>query len=64
MSVKNTPTRTTFPISLPLASRMALRFWQHRAVFSAMVPSIRAPVVSAGIWPATQIWEAALMAWL
>ena len=64
ISVRKTPTRTTLLISLPAASRMALRFLQHTAVFSAMLPSTKAPFVSAGICPDTQTCPAALMAWL
>jgi len=58
-----TPTRTTFSISLPPASRIALMFWQHARVLSPMLPSTSLPVLSAGSWPETQIWPAALMAW-
>lgn len=61
---KLTPTRTIFPISLPASSKMALRFLQHCAVFSAIVPSTSFPCSSAGICPATHTWPAALMAWL
>jgi hypothetical protein len=28
-----------------------------------MLPSIRLPLVSAGIWPETKIWGPAMMAW-
>jgi len=42
---------------------MATMFSQHCAVLSAMVPVVRAPVESAGIWPETKICGPAIMAW-
>lgn len=59
-----TPTLTTLSILLPAASRIAFKLRQHAAVFSAIEPSTRLPSVSAGIWPAHQIWPLALIAWL
>jgi len=37
-------------------------FSQQRVVLSAMLPSIRLPWLSAGIWPETKIWAPATMA--
>lgn len=58
----HTPTLTTFVISDPAASTMALMFLQHCAVFSPMEPSISFPDSSAGSCPLTQICPLALMA--
>jgi hypothetical protein len=48
---------------LPASSRMFLRASQQALVWSAMLPPTRLPWASAGIWPETQIWPAASMAW-
>jgi hypothetical protein len=42
---------------------MFLRASQQALVWSAMLPPTRLPWASAGIWPETQIWPAASMAW-
>ena len=48
---------------LPASSRMFLSASQQALVWSAMLPPTRLPWASAGIWPETQIWPAASMAW-
>lgn len=40
-------------IPLPASSRMFLSASQQALVLSAMLPSIRLPEASAGIWPET-----------
>lgn len=56
-------TLTIRSIPLPASSRMFLSASQHALVLSATLPSTRLPWASAGIWPETQIWPAASMAW-
>jgi hypothetical protein len=56
----------TFTILLtlePAAVTMALMLSQHAWVLSPMLPSIRFPEASAGIWPETKTWPLARMAW-
>ena len=60
---KHTLTLTIFCTPDPAASRIALILSQQAWVLSAMLPSTRVPVLSAGIWPETQIWLPARMAW-
>jgi hypothetical protein len=47
----------------PASVKMPTMFSQHCLVLSAMLPSIRLPLVSAGIWPETKTWGPAMMAW-
>jgi hypothetical protein len=63
MSSRNTLTLTTRSMPTPASFSMPTMFSQHCVVLSAMLPSIRAPVLSAGIWPDTKIWGPAIMAW-
>jgi hypothetical protein len=51
MSVRKALTLTTLPMDEPASSRTALRLAMQAAVFSWMVPSIRLPSASQGIWP-------------
>jgi hypothetical protein len=55
-------TLTTREMSVPASFRMAVIFSQHALVLSAMLPSIRLPLVSAGIWPETKMLGPAMMA--
>jgi hypothetical protein len=50
-------------MSVPASFKMAVMFSQHALVLSAMLPSIRLPLVSAGIWPETKMLGPAMMAW-
>jgi hypothetical protein len=56
-------TLTTRSMPTPASVKMPTMFSQHCFVLSAMLPSIRLPLVSAGIWPETKIWGPAMMAW-
>jgi hypothetical protein len=51
MSVRKALTLTTFSMDEPASSSTALRLEMQAAVFSWMVPSIRLPSASQGIWP-------------
>ena len=62
MSSRKTLTLTTFSTGVLASFRMATMFSQHCVVLSVMLPSIRAPVLSAGIWPETKTWGPAMMA--
>jgi hypothetical protein len=63
MSSRKTLTLTTRSILTPASVKMPTMFSQHCFVLSAMLPSIRLPFVSAGIWPETKICGPAMMAW-
>jgi hypothetical protein len=56
-------TFTTLSIPTPASVNMPTMFSQHCFVLSAMLPSIKFPFVSAGIWPETKICGPAMMAW-
>jgi hypothetical protein len=60
---QRTFTLTTFSMEDPAALSTAMMFLQHCAVLSPMDPSISFPLGSAGIWPETNTWLFALMAW-
>jgi hypothetical protein len=51
MSVRKALTLTTFSMDEPASSRTAFRLEMQAAVFCWMVPSIRLPSASQGIWP-------------
>lgn len=58
-----TTTLTTLSRLDPASLRITSALWIIAFVFSATDPVIKFPCVSAGIWPESQTWPAALMAW-
>lgn len=63
MSARKMLTLTTLASDESAAFRTASRFLMHWAVLSWIVPSIRAPVLSEGIWPEQKMAKGVLMAW-
>ena len=55
-------TLTILSRATPASVRTPLMFSQHILVLSAMLPSIKLPLVSAGIWPETKTLGPATMA--